>query len=215
MKWGVRKDRGSPRSRTKTKDTKKYEEKDLQDITVKKGSEIHRLVPEQWADKEASLKGHAYASYKKEDVAKYKALTQLFGAGVKYVDMTYTVTKDMTSPSTKKRIDEFVKLMDSDPDVKAKMKAATRNLMAFVPKKHFDQLDNPKSADKVYRKFSYLVVSKKELRDPYFNNLKKQGYDMVMDDGDILGGISKAPIIVFDRDKSLKLKSRDVVKTWR
>jgi len=203
MKWGIRKKDDSKGRQSKLDDT---------DIVIKKGTDIHRLVPEKWLEKEKGLKGHAYASYKPEDVQQYRDFAKLFGGGANYVDMNFKVTKDMVSPSAKKRVDEFVKLMDSDPKARDAMIKATRNPLTFMPKKHLDKLDNPKTAEKAYRKFAYLLVSKRDLRDPYFKNLEKKGYSMVLDDGDIQGGISKAPIIVFDRNKSMKLKSTEIVK---
>lgn len=204
MKWGVRKKQeASPRTSTNSSDDK--------DVVIKKGTDVHRLVPKSWVEKEKNLSGHAYASYKKEDVEKYQDFARMFGGGNNYVDMNFKVTKNLVSPSTKKRVDEFIKLMDSNPEARKAMIKATRNPITFMPKKYLSKLDNPKSAEKAYRKFAYLLVSKRDLRDPYFKQLEKQGYSMVMDDADIKGGISKAPIIVFDRNKSLQLKSTKVI----
>lgn len=161
--------------------------------------------------KKKTYSGHAYASYKKEDVSEYRRIARLFGDGDNYVDMTFKAKDIIVSPSKKRRVDEFVKLMDSDPKARQAMVKATRNPLVFMPKNRLNKLDDPKQAEKAYEKFSYLLVSKKDLRDPYFKQLEKAGYSMVLDDADIRGGISKAPIIVFDRKKSLSLKSTNTV----
>ena len=78
-------------------------------------------------------------------------------------------------------------------------------------KSTLNKLDDPKKAEKAYRKFSYLLVSKKDLRDPYFKRLEDAGYTMVLDDADIKGGITQSPFIVFDRNKSISLKSTETI----
>ena len=121
MKWGVR--RYQNKDGTLTAAGKKRYSED--DIVVKKGSEIHRIVPKSWAEKEKTYSGHAYASYKSEDVERYKHFAKLFGGGNNYVDMTFKVKDVIVSPSKKKRVDEFVKLMDEDPKARDAMIKAT------------------------------------------------------------------------------------------
>lgn len=183
---------------------------DDEDIVIKKGSEIHRMVPKEWVEKEKTYSGHAYASFKKEDVEKYKSISRFFG-GDNYVDMTFTAKETIVSPSRKKRVDEFIKLMDSDPAARQALLKSTRGLLTFMPKKTLEKLDDPKQAEKAFRKFSFHLVSNKDLRDPYFKRLEEQGYTMVIDDADSMGGISKSPVIIFDRTKSLSLKSTNRV----
>lgn len=207
MKWGVRRYQNKDGTLTNT-GTKRYK---ADDVVIKKGSEIHRIIPKKWADKEIGYSGHAYASYKHEDVERYKKFARLFGDGNNYVDMTYKAKDIIVSPSKKKRVDEFVKLMDSDPKARETLLKATRNPILFMPKSRLNKLNDPKQAEKAYEKFSYLLVSKRELRDPYFKRLEEEGYSMVIDDSDVRGGISKAPIIVFDRKKSLHLQNVDTI----
>lgn len=203
MKWGVRRYQNSDGTLTSA-GKKRYSE---EDIIIEKGSEVHRIVPRQWSEREKSLSGHAYASYKKEDTERYRKFARMFGDGNNYVDMTFKAKDVIVSPLRKKRVDEFIKLIDSDPEVKKAMIKATRTPLLFMPKRRLDQLDDPKKAEKAYEKFSYLLVSKRELRDPYFKRLEDAGYSMVIDDADVRGGISKAPIIIFDRNKSMSLES--------
>ena len=125
--------------------------------------------------------------------------------------MTYKVKDILISPSKKKRVDEFVKLIDSNPEVRKALLKSTRTPLLFMPKSRLDKLNDPKQAEKAYEKFSFLLATKRELRDPYFNQLKKEGYSMIMDDADIRGKISKAPIIVFDRQKSMSFNSANPI----
>lgn len=203
MKWGVR--RYQNKDGTLTNAGKKRYSED--DVIIKKGTEVHRIIPKSWADREKSLSGHAYASYKSEDTERYKHFARLFGGGDNYVDMTFKAKDIIVSPSRKKRVDEFIKLMDSDPNARQAMIKSTRTPLLFMLKSRLNKLDDPKQAEKAYEKFSYLLVSKRELRDPYFKRLEDAGYSMVIDDADVRGGISKSPIIVFDRNKSMSLES--------
>lgn len=207
MKWGVRRYQNPDGSLINA--GRKHYSND--DIVIEKGTEIHRIVPKSWVENEKTYSGHAYASYKKEDTEQYKKFARMLGDGNNYVDMTFKAKDVIVSPSKKRRVDEFVKLMDSDPDARKAMIKATRNPLVFMPKSRLNKLNDPKQAEKAYEKFAYLVVSKRDLRDPYFKRLEKAGYSMVIDDADVRGGISKAPIIVFDRTKSLKLASTEAI----
>ena len=218
MKWGVRRYQPYPKGeghkgtyKGKKNKIKKIENTDRH--IIKKGETISRIIPEEWSEKEKNYKGHAYASYKKEDIAKYEKISRMVGGGKNYVNMTYQAKEVLVAPSEKKRVDEFIKLMDSNPKARDALIKATRTPILFVPKKRITNLDKGKNANKVYRKFSFLLVSNRDIRDPYFQQLKDQGYNMTIDDGDRLGGISKAPIIVFDRQNSLELKTiKDIGK---
>lgn len=203
MKWGVR--RYQKKDGTLTSAGKKRYSND--DTIIEKGQEIHRIVPKSWVENEKTYSGYAYASYKSEDTERYRYFAKLFGNGNNYVDMTFKAKDVIVSPSRKKRVDEFVKLMDSNPEARDAMIKATRTPLLFMPKGRLNKLDNPIQAEKAYEKFSFLLATKRELRDPYFKRLEDAGYSMVIDDSDVRGGISKSPIIVFDRQKSLSLNS--------
>lgn len=194
MKWGVRKD-------------KRY---GSDDIVIDKGTSIHRIVPKNFVENEKGHKGHAYASVLSEDTDRYRYFAKLLGGGEKnYVDMTFEAKDVIVSPGEKKRVDEFVRLMSENMSAREAMIKGTRNVLNFMPKSTLDKLDDPKKRASAYRKFSYLLVSNRNLRDPYFSNLEKQGYGMIIDDADRLGGISKAPVIIFDRNKSLTKPTYD------
>ena len=200
-----------------TSTVRRYYKEDLkrkaenEDITIAEGTTIHRMVPKTWEEREKKLTGRAYASYTKDDVERYRNISRLFGAN-NYVDMQFKARDVLVSPSAKKRVDEMIKLIDSDPKVRESVMKSTRNIFLFVPKKYFNDLEDPKKAERVYRRASYLLATNKDIRDPYFDRLKEQGYNMVLDDADIKGGISKSPIIVFDREKSLEFDKSQTIE---
>ncbi len=202
MKWGVRRYQNKDGSLTPEGKRRLREKSNFHsdDIVLKKGTVVNRVVPKGWASKELGLTGHAYAAFKKEDIETYQRYASLFGKN-SYVNLEYKVKDILVSPGEKKRVDEFVKLMSNDKQALATFKKATPLL--FIPKKRLENLTDPKDIKRAYRQFSYLLVAKPELREAYFNQLKKDGYNMVIDDGDRLAKISSSPIIIFDREKSL------------
>ena len=85
QKWGVRRFQNKDGSLTPA-GKQRYDD---DDIVIKKGEEIHRIIPKDWLEKEKTLSGHAYATFKKEDTERYKHFAKLFGNGDNYVDMTF------------------------------------------------------------------------------------------------------------------------------
>lgn len=207
------------------------------EVVIEKGVDIHRIVPRKWKE-EFDYNGHAYAFYKKEDVVRYKRIVSLLGYRIcrtishlamrqipgrslpsnlthfegPYVDMKFKTTETLISPSEEKRIDEFIKLMNSDKKARNMFTKETRNPLFFISINKLNNLKNTKYAKKAYRIFTYLLPYKKDLRNLYFNQLEKQGYSMVLDDGDIKRKITKSPIIIFDRQKSLSLESTNIIQ---
>lgn len=211
QKWGVRNGPPYPLSRSQKSSAEKRAESDSDSIKIDKGQTIHRIMPKEWVEKEKDYSGHAYASYRPEDVERYKQFARMFGDGNNYVDLTFKAKDVLISPSTKRRVDAFIELMDNNLDARNEMIKATRNPFCFMPKSRLNRLDDPEQAKKAYDKFAYLLVTRRNLRDPYFKKLEEEGYSMVMDDADIKGKISSAPIIVFDRKKSLDVDSANII----
>ena len=58
MKWGVRRFQNEDGSLTPA-GKKRYDDGDDRDIVIKKGDEIHRVIPKDWLEKEKTLSGHA------------------------------------------------------------------------------------------------------------------------------------------------------------
>ena len=203
MKWGVRRYQNKDGSLT-PEGKLRYQKNssfDSDDIVLKKGTIVNRVVPKGWASRELGLTGHAYAAFKKEDIETYQRYASLFGGKNSYVNLEYKVKDILVSPGEKKRVDKFVELMSKDKQALETFKKSAPLL--FIPKKRLENLTDPKDINRAYRRFSYLLVTKPELREAYFNLLKKDGYSMVIDDADRLGKISSSPIIIFNREKSL------------
>ena len=62
-----------------------------------------------------------------------------------------------------------------------------------------------KDLEAVYQDFSSFLLISDSNREKYFNTLKKEGYNAVMDQNDMKNYGSVSPVIVFDAKKSLSV----------
>lgn len=173
-------------------------------FVLKKGTTLHRST---YNADESDREGHVFATFKGKDAKGYASRNRFFSGGKKTFDMTMTAMEDLISPSKKERVDTFIKLMMSDP----KFNEAYR-----AQKQTYQLLKNPSKAKKIeqtvdglkkeYDMFAVSLGGSAALRDRYFAELNKKGYNMIIDDADA-GIISNSPVIIFDRQKSLKVVS--------
>ena len=173
-------------------------------FVLKKGTTLHRST---YNADESDREGHIFATFKGKDAKGYASRNRFFSGGKKTFDMTMTATEDLISPSKKERVDTFIKLMMSDP----KFNEAYR-----AQKQTYQLIKDPSKAKKIeqtvdglkkeYDMFAVSLGGSAALRDRYFAELNKKGYNMIIDDADA-GIISNSPVIIFDRQKSLKVVS--------
>jgi hypothetical protein len=202
MRWGFRKQ-------------KKFGTKVL---TLRKGTEIHRL-----ANDLEKHSGHAYASYKKDDVMSYRAFLGRPGS----FDLRYTLKESLISPSERTRVETAVKLMINDPVIRREVAEYAKNtrILKFIPmnidKKadSYTKLNTNSKKDKAYMDFSCSLVTSEKNRKAYIKELQRLGYNMVIDDSDART-VTSSPIIIFDRGRSLnlpdvtKLTQKDIEEAW-
>ena len=192
MKWGVRKsDRIGSRK---------------DGFTIKKGATIYRTAV---TNSEKNKAGHAFVSIDKKDALGYMRRGSLFNQAA--YNMTFKVTKDLVAPSMKVRVDEFIKLLDSDDSFKKALATSQAQYTVFSSpdkiKKKIDQLKTYEEKARLYKGVLALgVASNAEVREKYLNSLSDLGYNMMIDDADA-GIISRVPSIVFDRQDSLEVIS--------
>ena len=191
MKWGIR------------KADKIGSRKD--GFTIKKGSTIYRTAV---TDSEKHT-GHAFVSIDKKDALGYMRRGSLFNQAA--YNMTFKVTKDLVAPSMKVRVDEFIKLLDSDDSFRKALATSQAQYQIFSSpdkiKKKIDQLKTYEEKAKLYKRALALgVASNAEVREKYLKSLSDLGYNMMIDDADA-GIVSRVPCIVFDRQDSLEVIS--------
>ncbi len=191
MKWGVRKDKIGSR-------------KDA--FTIKKGATIYRTAV---TDSEKNKTGHAFVSIDKKDALGYMRRGSLFNQAA--YNMTFKVTEDLVAPSMKVRVDEFVKLLDSDDSFRKALASSQAQYSYYsTPEKIKDKIDQLKTYEEKARLYkgslALGVASNAEVREKYLNSLSDLGYNMMIDDADA-GIVSRVPCIVFDRQDSLEVIS--------
>ena len=205
MKWGVRK--------------KRNRELSTSDVRIKKGTKIHRIAPDEQLKKDDIYSyNRMYGVYKKKDIEEgrnaakkmMKTFNKRLGVDFPYTERKFEVTTDLVSPSEKKRVDTFVKLMDSQLSFRKELVKSTPMLTRMAMRKRVKNLSDPTNRDKAYKRFTKSMPNNQFLREPYVRSLQKSGYNMLVDDNDKRSGFDS--VMVFNRYKSLKLKSQNRVK---
>ena len=206
MKWGHRKDKGYS-----------YTTNERGDFVLKKGSNIKRIT----TDKNEKHEGYEYASFTKRDNEKYKVdfisyltnTSTLKSADVVTFQMTQKLTKDLVAPSDKQKVNTMLKMLRADKklvsdlnhtyeiDMTGDDNAADRlyDLRSKMIRKGMSH-----DMANVYSIFSMSLYYSPEIRAKFFEELSDQGYNMIIDTEDA-GKFTQAPIIVFNREDSVKL----------
>lgn len=198
MKWGVRRYQNKDGTLTKEGKRRNSIHANNDDIIIKKGTLAQRLSS---TDKEKDSNRYAYISFKKKDNEKY--LKEWGIDGYKY---TLEVTDDLIIPAYNKRVEIALKaLRKSDMekvanDIKKMRYRNTVNaLVNQVKDENIKQL-----SDRTYKNFASSLADSEYNRKIFFDELKKNGYNAVIDDND--RGWTNTPIIVFNRKNNLKIK---------
>lgn len=161
------------------------------------------------------LKEFAYVSKSQKDHDRYKAILLPGGgmAGNQRLDLTLKVTKDLVSPSKKERIDTYIKTLDQDIKFTAldgnpaTMKG--REYLENLGMEHFSAakaLNNREYGLKTYNSFAGAQVLASPIHLAYASNIRKQGYNALVDDADA-GILADLPIIIFPKDSGARVES--------
>jgi len=208
MKWGVRRsqeelDRLGGRAYTF--------EKVGNDYVLKKGSKVHRVT----ATPNKEKKGYAYVSFDDLDVKGYrKEITRWLeedGVG-KTFDMTMKATHDLLLPGELTKVKTFINLFEdkkiSDIDlIRIKKSYGNGSELVGKPKRLCDVMVSQGMDHNLAERYALFNVALYEyptIRELFFNSLKEKGYSAVEDFEDMYSHRVR-PVIVFDREKSLKV----------
>lgn len=191
--------------------------------TIRAGAEFYRATPR----KNEVFRTRTYVSTNEEDRNRYNAvMPSLSGKGGKkgykiHYEQTLKLTKDLTLPSEKARIDAFNDIMNSKSmeikTVFGKTKEVTgreylvktghgravkRYDDALLGKLYFDRMNSTASFDS-------------PMNTAYFKNLQSKGFNALQDDND-KGILSRDPIILLNPNNTVKttairqLTARDI-----
>lgn len=198
MKWGVRRYQNKDGTLTKEEKRRNSIHANNDDIIIKKGTLAQRLSN---TDKEKDNNRHAYISFKKKDNEKY--LKEWGLDGYKY---TLEVTDDLIIPAYNKRVEialEALRKSDMKKVTNDIKKMRYRNTVNALVNQIKDENIKQLSA-RAYKNFASSLVDSEYNRKIFFDELKKNGYNAVIDDND--RGWTNTPIIVFNRKNNLKIK---------
>jgi len=222
MKWGRHKTQTSDPSINKSK----QKESSSREVVREKGELLNHVT----SDANLNLSNRfLYTSFTEKDRLRYQgeyADQVRFMRNVEVVfDYDLVAAEKLISPSKKLRIDTMIDMHKNDPNIVKTMAKDKVKSVPFLMAAKFFGFDvvkkktkeyrklmnskNPKDQEKVLHTFSQLLMVSDKTRDSYFSRLKKQGFNSIYDDNDILAGYSEKPLIVFDSKKSLRIVKRN------
>jgi hypothetical protein len=213
MKWGVR--RYQPYS--KGKHGKFLGQDRDEDIVIKRGTGAYRLQSRE----KLEGNGQTYVSFSKLDHLKYISVTSGGDGGVMLdgaspeashgYSVKLKVSNDLIVPSYQKSMDAFV-----DAVSKVGIKEVAKQVERYDYKsknfiKDMKRLSIDEARDRAYVNFMGTMMRDSAAKREFFNNLKKQGYNAIVDEWDhrfgTERGFTDTPVIVFEKNRNLKQTS--------
>jgi hypothetical protein len=227
QRWGVRKDRKTALAnvnrlsgeiaarQTQRRSKQTFTEDSLKklsnkDVVIKRGSEIVRV------SKDASGQFQSkqlYVSTNKQDATNYRGLVPTWETGglparkhEGYYETSYTALNDLKSPSERKRVEGYIKLMDH-PDIKLDSGESITGREYLSRQGLGETIKHLSGREIALTYYGQLVanqgVSNEPLTTAYFKNMQQKGYNAIIDDND-RGIIASMPTKVLDAPHDLK-----------
>ena len=179
-------------------------------IEIKKGTDLQRLIGK---DFKQDLAGMTYASFTKNDNSKYIDVIgrESRDGGSRDTKLTLATKETLKSPSTQEAGKVFFETLRDNPHLLADYNATplVKELsISQVNKLSANNTETNKSKA-VYKNANSALIfpDMDNVRNQYFSNLQKKGYNMLRDENDIGNLLSRNPVILFDGSKSTTLKS--------
>lgn len=212
QKWGVRRFENKDGSLTPAGKKRYYKDYGDGRIEIEKGADMQRLVG---SKHKTDLKGMIYTSVRESDNQNYmRKLTGPLGGG-RDTKLTLTAKTALKSPSTDEAASIFFKTLKDNPKLnEAYSKAPMMMGHKYTDKELDDFISGKKKSYDDYQLANSQFMfdeAMSEVRNAYFNNVKKAGYNILRDENDIGSGYAKTPIIILDGDASVSIKSSEVI----
>lgn len=227
MKWGVRKEKET----TSRASTSSIEPKidALGAITLPKGAQLQRVVRRSDGvlfKKADDIGDVTYASFDKNDNLAYETMfgknKNLFNKVASDV-LTLTATQELRSPGPKESAELFFKGLKDNPAAFKQLNDGLRDrgtTLLYSKQTLKDSMANPGSrrAFDFYAwsfekgNYDYAKTETGSLANKtYFNQLKKSGYNMLLDPSDSTVGVAQMPVIILDAKTKVKVSSSRTV----
>lgn len=226
QKWGVRRfqnedgsltNAGKKRYATGTHGTFMGQDRD-KDVVIKKDSNAYRLQTK--ADLKGS--GQSYISLDKLDHLKYVDITAS-GEGGLLMDATgldsaygHTIkmklSNDMIAPSYQKSIDSFINTVGKVGIDEVSKQVERHGYSADDFIKDMSNTSVEECRDRAYVNFMGTLMRDSAAKTEFFNDLKSQGYNAVIDewDNNFGKGFANSSLIVFEQSNLKQVSSRKV-----
>lgn len=188
-------------------------------ITISKGAIMQRLVDENSdaAKKKKLYPGMNYASFTANDNAKYIMQTKeggAFGDMNRNALLTLEVKKDLHCPSTGEASRIWFQMLKDNPSYAKRAGEAYRAERRAYSVKELDNLIRQSERNVLtqdYRNANFVLTfydnGFDDIKESYFREVKKAGYNMLRDENDRSQGVTKNPVIVLDSANTLSIKS--------
>lgn len=208
MKWGVRREanrrvreartRLASRASWASREITESEYKTLSAKPIHLGSKFNRVS----GNSSTNLSDFAYVTTNKDDHNRYIALLNPNGPNAKLgqkFSISIQSAKEVVSPGMKERVDSYISVLD---DKMNNGMTARDYILSANP--NLSSLNNRELGLKTYQTFSQSVVMQNPITSLYFDEIKKKGYNAVVDDAD-RDFVSKTPVIIFPKESSAKV----------
>ena len=229
QKWGVRRYQPYPPG----KHGKFLDQSRDEDIRIKKGSSAYRV--QEGTKLEGS--GQKYVSFDKLDSLTYVAATvDGHGLNIQCHDfsegnmkakdgamniITMKLDKDIVAPSYNKTMESFINTVNtigvknvakdlSKFEVNGETRYSRAEAQEFIKK--YKAKKSQDCLDEAYLQFASTMMKDTETKKAFFNDLKRQGYNAIVDDNDsnFGRGMTRSPVIMFDSSNVRQTKSERV-----
>lgn len=198
-------------------------------VLIKKGTELHSTMTSKKIKTDSSRNLYAYDSSDEADSNAYKGLLARFKQkhGEKNVfDHTFVTTEDLLLPSQTEKVNVFKDLYKNDPYVKDYMDETKQYYKDEFPSvlKYYEDM-NKNTKDKIDIDYKLFVsganMADHPVKQKFIDALKTKGYNAMIDDNDVLSGLSHNPLVIFSQaslehvgKKGRKLTEEEIQKHY-
>ncbi len=229
MKWGVRR---TPEQLGIIPVQKGVSVKSNGEINISKGTNIQRLV----SDDSKPLKDLTYASVLEYDNAKYVKYIGgkgLLGGGRDKI-LHIKAKENLNAPSIDKATKMMVDLLNTDSQFRNNFTGVFGNKPSDSEVKKMTENPTGKTAKSWYFELNVSMTLGSDFKETapiiqkiFSDKLQHEGYNMLRDENDFQNKVSKAPVIILNPEKTLKVismsditddlrkNSKEVVKKYK
>lgn len=218
MKWGVRRDLKrqanananayySSLSSSEAYVVQPITEREYQSLPskpVKLGKDFSRIAAYGTTD----FRDIAFVSKSEDDRIRYNALiggANTMGRSRKKFDLKVKTATEAISPSMKTRVDTYIETLGQDiPTKNGKKTLKGRDFVHGSSHPIAKAMNDRELGFATYKIWAQGQHANDPLHSAYFNNLRKKGYNAVVDDAD-RGIVSDLPVILFPKESGARV----------